>query len=178
MDPTNHPAAEFLRGRASRFLAPLLDPVADLILMAMRPMTRHCAVMAVALSMAWAGGGHRVEADAAETMGESVLDLRENHISEGFGRHIYIILYTPLDDSTFNTSIFSLFFSCGRHADDRNLARIPGERRGSDSKALGRNDHRSSLDRLDLRRESYPPDEKKPLGPGSLDLFMKGKPVI
>ena len=110
MDPTNHPAAEFLRGRASRFLAPLLDPVADLILMAMRPMTRHCAVMAVALSMAWAGGGHRVEADAAETMGESVLDLRENHISEGFGRHIYIILYTPLDDSTFNTSIFSLFF--------------------------------------------------------------------
>ena len=73
---------------------------------------------------------------------------------------------------------FHFFFSCGRHADDRNLARIPGERRGSDSKALGRNDHRSSLDRLDLRRESYPPDEKKPLGPGSLDLFMKGKPVI
>lgn len=60
-------------------------PVADLILMAMAPMTRHMAVMALAaLSMAWAGGGHRVEADAAQNMGESVLDLRENHISEGF----------------------------------------------------------------------------------------------
>ena len=59
-------------------------PVADLILMAMAPMTRHMAVMAVALSMAWAGGGHRVEADAAENRGESVPDLREHHTSEGF----------------------------------------------------------------------------------------------
>ena len=47
-------------------------------------MTRHCAVMAVALSMAWAGGGHRVEADAAENMGESLLDLRENLRKIGF----------------------------------------------------------------------------------------------
>ena len=39
-----------------------------------------------------------------------------------------------------------------------NLARIPGERRGSDSKAPGRNDHRSSLDPLRSgEAESYPP---------------------
>jgi hypothetical protein len=74
----------FFGAELPAFLAPLLDPVADLILMAMRPMTRHCAVMAVALSMAWAGGGHRVEADAAENMGESVLDLRENLRKIGF----------------------------------------------------------------------------------------------